>query len=133
MSKSAVDSNVVLYPCLPKHTRRKSTSLELLRHRPHFSSQTLSEVINVCRKRWKFSKDKLIRVSEFMLENGQLISVTRDTVRLAHTLIEQYQFQYFDALIVASALDTGCNILFSEDMQHELLVDNSLRIINPFV
>jgi predicted nucleic acid-binding protein len=44
----------------------------------------------------------------------------------------KYGFQYYDALIVATALEHGCNILFSEDMQHGQVIEDSLRIINPF-
>ncbi|MBX2966861.1 MAG: hypothetical protein KF845_11995 [Cyclobacteriaceae bacterium] len=46
---------------------------------------------------------------------------------------DQYDFQYFDSVIVASVLEAGCDTLYSENMQHGLVVDNSLRIINPFV
>jgi predicted nucleic acid-binding protein len=38
----------------------------------------------------------------------------------------------FDAVIVACGLESGCDILYSEDMRHDLLVFDRLRIINPF-
>jgi len=47
-------------------------------------------------------------------------------------LKEKYKFQYFDALIVATALENKCKVLYSEDMQHELIVENRLQIVNPF-
>jgi predicted nucleic acid-binding protein len=53
--------------------------------------------------------------------------------RKAQYLGEKYQFQLFDSIIVASAIESGCQMLFSEDMQHNLLVEKSLKIINPFV
>ncbi len=37
----------------------------------------------------------------------------------------------YDSLIVASAINANCKILFSEDMQHTQVID-SLEIINPF-
>ena len=70
------------------------------------------------------------RCAEFILGT---IPVSADIIRVAHTLIKKYQFQYFDALIVASALDADCNVLYSEDMQHGLFINNSLRIVNPFL
>ena len=36
-------------------------------------------------------------------------------------------------IIVASALENGCSILYSEDMQHELNIENQLTIKNPFI
>ena len=40
---------------------------------------------------------------------------------------------YWDSLIVATALSSECSILYSEDMQHNQLIENKLRIINPFI
>ncbi len=44
---------------------------------------------------------------------------------------EDYNISYYDSLIVSSAIDAKCTILYSEDMQHSLTID-SLTIINPF-
>jgi len=35
-------------------------------------------------------------------------------------------------MIAASALQAGCDTLWSEDMKHGLAVDGILRILNPF-
>jgi len=34
---------------------------------------------------------------------------------------------------LASALENGCQIVYSEDMQHKQIIENSLKIINPFL
>jgi predicted nucleic acid-binding protein len=47
-------------------------------------------------------------------------------------LAERYGFSLFDATIVALALNAGCKILCSEDLQHDQLIANRLRIGNPF-
>lgn len=38
----------------------------------------------------------------------------------------------YDAMIVASALLAECDTLYSEDMQDGLLIEERLRIRNPF-
>jgi len=38
---------------------------------------------------------------------------------------------FYDALIVASAIETGCDILYTEDMQHGRAI-GGLAIVNPF-
>lgn len=50
----------------------------------------------------------------------------------AWTLQDRHDFSWWDALIVAAALRQECAILLSEDLQHNLNVDNRLTIINPF-
>jgi predicted nucleic acid-binding protein len=37
-----------------------------------------------------------------------------------------------DSLILATALENGCDIVYSEDMQHNHILENRLTIINPF-
>jgi len=38
---------------------------------------------------------------------------------------------FWDALIVRAAQESGCTVLYSEDLQHGLKIDG-LRVINPF-
>jgi predicted nucleic acid-binding protein len=41
-------------------------------------------------------------------------------------------FSFYDALIVSSAIEAGCDTLYSEDMQHGRSI-GGLTIINPFI
>jgi predicted nucleic acid-binding protein len=36
-------------------------------------------------------------------------------------------------LIVASALLAGCDVLYSEDLQHGQVFDEQLTVVNPFL
>lgn len=44
----------------------------------------------------------------------------------------KYNFSFWDGLIVAAALAANAGILYSEDMHDGLMVENKLRIVNPF-
>lgn len=131
----AIDTNIIIYAFDENlYAPKKLIALEIIRNDlPTFSSQVLSEVINICHKRWKYSKDNLIKATEFLLNNCTLTPINIETISLAYSLILKYDFQYFDALIVASAINYNCSILYSEDMQHNLLVEKQLTIINPFL
>jgi predicted nucleic acid-binding protein len=48
-------------------------------------------------------------------------------------LISKYDFQLFDGIIVAAALEANCDVLYSEDMQDGMVIENTLKIINPFI
>jgi len=54
-------------------------------------------------------------------------------VTTSFELVKKYDFQIFDAFIVTLALEADCDILYSEDMQHKLVVEQKLTIINPFI
>ena len=47
-------------------------------------------------------------------------------------LAERYGLSVYDAMIAASAIHAGCDTLWSEDMQHGMVLDDGLRVANPF-
>ncbi len=44
----------------------------------------------------------------------------------------RYRFSFYDSLIVAAALEAGCKMLYSEDLQHGQRIEQ-LTIHNPFM
>lgn len=50
----------------------------------------------------------------------------------ATKIMTKYDLQLFDAIIIASALESGCSILYSEDMNDGQIIEKNLKIINPF-
>ena len=46
-------------------------------------------------------------------------------------LVQRHNFSFWDAMIVAAALAQGCDLLYSEDMQHGRII-GGLRIVDPF-
>ena len=62
-----------------------------------------------------------------VLETGLDVYRTASRIRTAH------QFSFWDSLIVAAALEGECSILYSEDMQHQQVVDGRLTILNPLL
>jgi predicted nucleic acid-binding protein len=47
-------------------------------------------------------------------------------------LAQRYRLSIYDTMIAAAALHADCDVLFSEDMHHGMVIDNRLRIVNPF-
>jgi len=46
--------------------------------------------------------------------------------------MKKYDFQLFDSIIISSALESGCSILYSEDMNDGQIIEKTLKIENPF-
>lgn len=44
---------------------------------------------------------------------------------------KETQYSYWDSLIIAMAIDTGCSVLYSEDLNNGQEIEG-LKIINPF-
>ena len=59
-------------------------------------------------------------------------AITPDMTELAMLIGERHQISHWDSLIVAAALVTGCDTLYSEDLQDGQVFEGRLTVKNPF-
>lgn len=130
MSAEFADTNVVLYLLDdgPKADRAEA----ILGQGPRISVQILNETLVNCRRKAGLSWEDTTTFLEGVRALCPVEELTLHTHDVGRALAERYGFSICDAMIVASALVAGCRTLWSEDMQDGLLVENQLRIVNPF-
>jgi predicted nucleic acid-binding protein len=132
IGRAFFDTNVFVYAVVQDDPRSQRAE-ELIADGGMISVQVLNEFADVVRRKAKMPWDEL----RFAIENIQslcpnLLPVTTDTHREALAIAERYGYRIDDALIVASALEGRCTILYSEDMQDGQVIDGRLTIRNPF-
>lgn len=66
------------------------------------------------------------------LQAWKPVSPNHDLIETAWALQERHGFSWWDAMIVAATLETQSNVLLTEDLQHGLVVDGRLTLMNPF-
>ncbi len=125
------DSNVLLY-LASDDSDKAAIATGVLNSHPVVSVQVLNEVVSVTRRKFGRSWPD---VREFLDRIAPLVDVrpvTLETHRRALMIAERYQTGWWDALIVAAALEAECDKLYSEDMHAGLVIDDRVRIVNPF-
>jgi len=131
-SSFALDTNVLIY--LESSDIHKRTIAEtLLSCSPVISAQVVCEFINVTRRLRKIAKDQIITEAKTLFRHCPIAHIEHSTLDLAVDLIQNYDFQLFDSIVIASAIEADCDILYSEDMHHQLVVNKILTIVNPFI
>ena len=126
-----IDTNVLVY--FGEHESQKSgTAASVLTGGGVASVQVLNELANVLRRKNKLAWDRIRPALNLVRTLVDIVPLTVATHDGALRLTVQYNFHFYDALIVASALECGCDTLLTEDMHHGLLVENRLTIVNPF-
>jgi predicted nucleic acid-binding protein len=126
-----LDSNVVLY-LLSGEARKADRAEALLRVRPTISVQVLNEITSVCLRKLRLPWEEVEAVIAAVKSNASVVPLTVESHALAMELAQRHQLSFYDAHVVASALQAGAQTLFSEDMHHGLEIEG-LRILNPFV
>lgn len=127
-----IDTNVLLY-LYDSNSEKKSIAKEILKSNHHISTQVLNEFSNISIKKLRLSHDDLSENVKKIIEKTTVFVFSENTILFAIDIREKYKFQYYDSLIIATALENKCTILYSEDMQHEQIIENQLKIINPFI
>ena len=128
-----LDSNVCLY-LLGEDSPKKFTAEKLLAlPKVVISTQVIGENINVAIKKFKFSEEKILNHINFMLRSCDVVDISVGLQKKAIETHFRYHFSFYDSLIIASALSANCTTLYTEDMQHGLVVEDKLTIINPFL
>jgi len=96
------------------------------------SYQVINEVTNQL-VRNNFDETIIRENIEFLSEICTIHNFSKEILLLASLFREKYLFSFWDSMIVASAINSGCNILASEDMQDGLKINNMIihNIFNP--
>jgi predicted nucleic acid-binding protein len=125
------DTNVLVY--LASSDAVKADRAELVIARGgDISVQVLNELSNVARRKMQMSWPEIHAFLDTLRSLLTVHPLTLQTHEAGLDLAQRYGLSIFDAMIAASALQAGCNTLWSEDMQHGMTLDTGLRIVNPF-
>ena len=68
-----------------------------------------------------------------LLQFCPLLLDSEATLEKAFEMLQRHQLPVFDSRILASALTASCEILYSEDFQHNQIFEGTLTVINPFL
>ena len=133
--KVFIDSNIFIYAKIEDKEKDKHILarffLNSLREKVEITTQVINEFYNVLDK-YKI-EDMIIQESiHAILTEVELKVITLETIKLSWKIKERYKYSYFDSLLIASTLESGCTTLYSEDMHHNQIIHEKIKIINPF-
>ena len=130
MSAEFADTNVVLY--LLDDGPKAERAEEILGQGPRISVQVLNEAMVNCRRKAGLSWEDTGAFLEGIKSLCSVEGLTVQTHQVGRALAEKYQLSVYDAMIVSAALIAGSTTLWTEDMHDGLLVEDRLRVVNPF-
>lgn len=137
MTRSFLDTNVLVYLYDDAEPEKKARALELFEEetgagRAVLSTQVLQEFyVNVTRKLANPLSPERAGARVRDLCQLRLVRVDAPIILSAIARAQSQSFSFWDALILESAISTGADRLFTEDLQDGQTIDG-LRIENPF-
>jgi predicted nucleic acid-binding protein len=86
----------------------------------------------VCLKKWSIDRKTIENAIDEICRACIITEIKVETIKTGMFLQEKYKYSYFDSLMLAAALESGCGRIFSEDMHNGQIIENTLEIINIF-
>ncbi len=132
--KVFLDSNILVYSSLQNDSDKHDKTLhflETIKGSVIFISTQVVNELYVTLLKHKLSDEETETIVEEIIKVYNISMITISTIKKSWNLRKQYNLSYWDSLIVASALETECGVLYTEDMQDERVINNTLTIKNP--
>lgn len=129
--RAFVDTNLFVYLYSDDEPDKKNlvrTGID--RYERLVSTQVLNEISNVCLRKLGLPVAAVRTAITEIITTCSIVTIDETTVSLALDVHERYGYSYYDSLIVASALESGCAFLLTEDMSDGQTIDGTLTITN---
>jgi predicted nucleic acid-binding protein len=136
-----IDTNVFVYAYLESYKNEEDyvkhlKAKELLQSFKKgtfvcISTQVCNEYYSVLLKN-KIEHHHIQSSLKSLIRSTTVTPISENTVLQSFDIRNRYGFSYWDSLILSSALESECTVLYSEDMQDEQVINGVLQVINPF-
>jgi predicted nucleic acid-binding protein len=135
-----LDTNIFVYALLANEPLKKQRALQLVEQALGSrlgctSYQVIQEFANVGIKKFaqRFSTDDCKQFIDAAMQPLNRVTSSPELMNDALDLQNETRYSFYDCLVIASALQAGADVLYSEDLQHNHFLGGSLRILNPFL
>jgi predicted nucleic acid-binding protein len=134
-----LDTNILIYAHNKDESGKQSIAKQLvhdalLTGRGIISIQVVQEFLNTARRKFKqpMTIEECRRHLQMVLEPLCQYFPSISSYDRALLIVQETGYHFYDALILAAAIESGCRTLLTEDLQHGRKVQG-LTIVNPFI
>ena len=126
------DTNTLLY-LLSADSKKADWVSKNIEQSNVISIQVLNEFTSASLRKIKITYAELDEFLDLFSSTFSIRSLDMDTFKTGVSVSRRYGYQHYDSMIIAAALQAGCERLYSEDMQHRQIIEKKLQILNPFI
>ena len=133
-AKAFFDTNLLVYLFSEQEPDKRQAVIAAMNQYNRFvSTQVLNEFCNVCIRKLNLQVSAVKKAIEEICVACEVLPVDESTVLSALDVQEKYKYSYYDSLIIASALGSGCEYLLTEDLSHGQTIEGKLGVKNIFM
>ena len=126
------DTNTLLY-LLSADNKKADWVSKNIQQSNVISVQVLNEFTSASLRKIRITNAELDEFIDLFSNTFSIRPLDMDTFEAGLSVSRRYGYQHYDSMIIAAALQAGCERLYSEDMQHRQIIEKKVQILNPFV
>lgn len=126
-----LDTNVIVY-LVSADERKADISEKLVASGATVSVQALNEFASVASRKLSMPLEEIADVLAAVRSNCEVQPLTVELHDVGIGLMRRYSLSVYHAMIGAAALMAGNKTLMSDGLQDGLVIDDSLRVVNPY-
>ena len=131
------DTNILVYSVDERDPRKQKIASQILNDaaiekRGIISTQSLQEFYNAAVKKLNLTKEAAKEYVDLFSKQFPVTQISIPLILKAIDISIKESLSFWDSLILSTASDTGCILLYSEDMNNSQIV-NGTKIFNPFL
>ena len=135
-TKVFFDSNILIYFADGADPQKQQIAEKLIKNavindNGVISTQSLQEFFAATTRKLMCSKEKAKDYLENFKDSFVVEQISVTHILKAVDICIKNQFSFWDSLILAAAIQSGCVICYSEDLTNGQLVEG-VKIVNPF-
>lgn len=128
-----IDSNILIYAFGHQNEVKKRVAKAIISDCQAVSIQTINQTVFILQKKFNYTIIELEEIIQFFKDNFLIRDLTVNILENTMHVMNTYKYSFWDSMMLASALVNNCEVIYSEDMHHNQIVENRLKIINPFI
>ena len=128
-----IDTNVFIYLYSTDEDIKKEKAIEAINEYDSYTStQAINELSNVLIKKFNMKTEDIKNVVDEIYSNCEVITLDSTIIKSALDIHSKYKFSYYDSLMLATAVNSECSKILSEDMNDGQVIEKKLTITNIF-
>ena len=129
-----LDTNIVIYLYSEDENYKRDIACNFVNSSNCITSiQAMNEASNVWLKKYKLDKYEIAKyLDELEAICDDIVLIRRKTIDQALNIKDRYGYSFYDCLMLGAALEANCGIILTEDMKSGQVINDTLKILNPF-
>ena len=131
--RTFIDTNILIYAFTADEPEKQKKALKAMDDcLPVISTQVLKEFSNVLLRKTNIGIKNIQGIISEIIDVADVANEELALIFASFDIYKRYRFSFYDSLVISTAIHSKCKVLLSEDMQDRQIIDEKLKIVNPF-